>query len=283
VNESGQWVCWDFGQFRVRLTNYTIQSRYLKSWTLEWSQDAKTWEPLDRRTDSLDFKGSNTVSFAISGSLTCRFIRLIQTGPNHYGHNILRLHAFEVFGKLMSPVACPTTDAKSFNGIIHHRAEKHRETALGRRLVEVNASSIDDENPGVALENVLDFSQVLNNESNLYFKAHKGKEEWIRWDFGDCLVRVSHYTIQSPSLRSWILWGSMRDAAPTELDRQVDNQDLGDLRAVAQFPVSDRGTSIESRFLWLMVTDETNMSAGRVCRAPVLTLNAVEFFGMIFE
>jgi hypothetical protein len=36
-HEPGQWVCWDCREMRVRPTNYTILSSYLKSWVLEGS------------------------------------------------------------------------------------------------------------------------------------------------------------------------------------------------------------------------------------------------------
>jgi hypothetical protein len=41
----GQWVCWDFHERRVRLSQYTIKSHKLKSWVLESSLDAVTWSP----------------------------------------------------------------------------------------------------------------------------------------------------------------------------------------------------------------------------------------------
>jgi uncharacterized coiled-coil protein SlyX len=112
-NKPGQWICWDFHEMRVRPTHYTIRSYRLKSWVVESSLDGKTWREIDRKRDNRDFSdGRETVSFAVSKLAECRFIRLTQTGKNHYGYdysrsgqidrsNELAIFAFEFFGTLL--------------------------------------------------------------------------------------------------------------------------------------------------------------------------------------
>jgi predicted nucleic acid-binding Zn-ribbon protein len=102
-NEPGQWVCWDFGEMRVRPTHYTIWGWSLKSWVVEGSLDGGSWTEIDRQPDNQDFEGWNTASFAVSNPAEFRFIRLTQTGKNHKRHdgsNCLYLYTVEFFGTL---------------------------------------------------------------------------------------------------------------------------------------------------------------------------------------
>jgi uncharacterized coiled-coil protein SlyX len=101
LGQPRQWICWDFREMRLRPTHYTIKSYQLKSWVVESSLDAEEWTEIDRKTDSEDFKGWETVSFAVSNSAQCRFIRLTQTGNNQSGNNCLYIRGFEFFGTLL--------------------------------------------------------------------------------------------------------------------------------------------------------------------------------------
>jgi hypothetical protein len=93
---SHQWVCWDFHELRVRPTQYTIRSPDLGTWVVETSLDGEAWKEIDRR------RRSWVGSFGVSHSAeACRFIRLTQTEPNHYGKSELVIWAFEVFGTLI--------------------------------------------------------------------------------------------------------------------------------------------------------------------------------------
>jgi hypothetical protein len=101
-NEPGQWFCCDFHEMRVRPTHYTIRIVQIKSWVVEGSLDGETWTEMDRKTDSKDFVFAlPTVSFAISNSAECRFIRLTQTDKRCDGKDWLYILAFEVFGTLI--------------------------------------------------------------------------------------------------------------------------------------------------------------------------------------
>jgi hypothetical protein len=116
-----EWVCWDFGDLRVRPTNYAIHSSLLKSWNLATSQDGTAWEVIDSQTDRDDFKDyGNTVTYNIEprpkkGFLNslrrgpqlrdgARFVRLTQTHHNRSTGNdkhVLSFRAFELFGTLV--------------------------------------------------------------------------------------------------------------------------------------------------------------------------------------
>jgi hypothetical protein len=98
--EPNQWVCWDFGEMRIRPTHYTICTYSLKSWVVEGSLDGRSWTEIDRQTDNQDFKSTNTASFAVSNPAKFRFIRLTQTGKRQCGDDFLILSAVEFCGTL---------------------------------------------------------------------------------------------------------------------------------------------------------------------------------------
>jgi uncharacterized coiled-coil protein SlyX len=101
-DEPGQWICWDFHEMRVRLTHYVIFCVLLKSWVIELSLDGLNWTEIDRKTDNEDFKQEDeVVSFAVSNSAECRFIRLTQTDKRHDGLDYLFIMAVEFFGTLL--------------------------------------------------------------------------------------------------------------------------------------------------------------------------------------
>jgi hypothetical protein len=64
--------------------------------------DGVAWAEIDRQTDNYNFKTRwATVSFDVSNSTGCRFIRLTQTDPRHDGNDRLAIRAFEIFGTLL--------------------------------------------------------------------------------------------------------------------------------------------------------------------------------------
>jgi hypothetical protein len=104
-NGSGQWVCWNFHDIRVRPTHYTIKSAdWLcpKSWVVQGSMDGEDWRDLDVQngvnTLSEDY---SLASFQVSNSFECRLIKIVQTGESQGGYSYFALSAFEVFGTLI--------------------------------------------------------------------------------------------------------------------------------------------------------------------------------------
>jgi predicted nucleic acid-binding Zn-ribbon protein len=101
--EPEQWICWDFRTGRVRPTAYTIvgDSPWIMSWIVESSMDGGNWREIDRQTDSEALrKNLEGVSFPVSKSDECRFIRLTQTGPTCSNDHYMAIRAFEIFGTL---------------------------------------------------------------------------------------------------------------------------------------------------------------------------------------
>lgn len=105
----GSWICFDFKEHRIILTDYTIRSirgdpvhYYPKSWVIEGSTNNSSWEILDEQKDCPHLNGSNqTHSFHLKKLIfkEFRYIRMRQTGPNWNNSNNLGFSAIEIFGR----------------------------------------------------------------------------------------------------------------------------------------------------------------------------------------
>jgi hypothetical protein len=103
------WICYDFKERRIVPTHYTIRTHdggpgwsHLKSWLVETSADGESWREVSREENTEQLTGPNfTGTFAVAGGGECRFIRLVNIGRNHYGYDILRISAWEIFGGLV--------------------------------------------------------------------------------------------------------------------------------------------------------------------------------------
>jgi hypothetical protein len=96
-NEPYQWFSIDFHNQRFRPTHYAIRSDILKSWVVEGSTDGRNWRELDRQTDNTVLTGGSYAAiFLIQHPIELRYIRLIQTGKNCDGNDILRLYGFDL-------------------------------------------------------------------------------------------------------------------------------------------------------------------------------------------
>jgi hypothetical protein len=101
------WVCYDFKNMKVILTDYSIRSRYngasynLKSWVIEVSNTGADWTEVDRQKNRDDLCAQNVVrSFAVSKPSTGRYVRLRQIGLNNHGCLQTIICGFELFGSL---------------------------------------------------------------------------------------------------------------------------------------------------------------------------------------
>jgi hypothetical protein len=106
LNGPGQWMCWDFGELRIRPTHYSLRGDVglysPKSWIVHSSIDGLNWMEISRQADTNDLDGFyRLATYPVSGSDTCRFVRLTQTGKNQRGSDFLALTAFEIFGELI--------------------------------------------------------------------------------------------------------------------------------------------------------------------------------------
>jgi len=98
-----------FNHYTVCATTYTIQTydypenmNHLKSWSLFGSLDKKEWVVLDVQENNVDLNGPLMYHcYNIKTVRPFKHFRILQTGPNHKGKNILVLESFELFGLVL--------------------------------------------------------------------------------------------------------------------------------------------------------------------------------------
>jgi hypothetical protein len=109
ANQPGQWVEWDFQEYRVALTHYSLRIGPLgliRSWKLEGSSDGSNWMYLDSQSNMESLKNDRpVVSFCVGDDHKFRYLRLTQTGPQAasspgVSEDALTFATMEVFGTL---------------------------------------------------------------------------------------------------------------------------------------------------------------------------------------
>jgi hypothetical protein len=99
------WICYEFKRTRIVPTYYTIRTGYkafMRSWLVEVSAEGSNWQQIDRQENCGEANAPHYVGvFGISGSVACRFVRLVNIGRNYRGDDELVICAFELFGSLL--------------------------------------------------------------------------------------------------------------------------------------------------------------------------------------
>jgi hypothetical protein len=168
--------------------------------------------------------------------------------------------------KSPSKVEIPMKGSRSKDGIISYLTTKHRGNLQEKGLVTISSKSVSDTAKHVLSVNTLHSGVV-------YFYSKNEPGQWVCWDFREMRIRLTHYTIGSHALKSWVVEGSLDGRSWTEIDRQTDNQDFNHTHT-GSFAVSN---PVEFRFIRLTQTDTDHN--GR----DTLTLCVAEFFGTLSE
>jgi hypothetical protein len=108
----------------------------------------------------------------------------------------------------------------SLDGIISHLTRKHDRNVHDKGIVTVTSKSVWRNGPLFAVRNVVDFS------SYMYFSSNDSPGQWICWDFHEKRIHLTHYTIKTTVLKSWVVEGSLDAEAWREIDRKTGNNDL---------------------------------------------------------
>lgn len=81
--ESNFWVCFDFKDMKIKLTNYSIKSfassidGHLKNWVIEISNDGNVFKTIDSHSNNSELKGRLiTKTFTIQSCVFARYYRL---------------------------------------------------------------------------------------------------------------------------------------------------------------------------------------------------------------
>jgi hypothetical protein len=114
-NSPNQELRFDFKERRILIDKYTIQSGsvrrrgvneelYLRSWSIDVSDDGLNWEKIDRRFNETALVGKRALgTFTPWKRRVCRFVRLAQDAANAAGSHQLCLGGIELFGQLHEP------------------------------------------------------------------------------------------------------------------------------------------------------------------------------------
>lgn len=114
-NDPDVFVCFDFKERGIQLTDYSVKSNWcgencnhLRNWAIEGSSDGEKWKLIDEHSDDPTMNGEKIIhSFKVepAGDEFYRFIRLRQTGYSWYGYPdadnyYLTFYFIEFFGKI---------------------------------------------------------------------------------------------------------------------------------------------------------------------------------------
>lgn len=101
-------IYFDFKERKIILSGYSFQTYagdkdygHLKSWKIQGSNDAFDWVDIDTKNDNFELNSSNAVKYwKVENKCAYRCIRILLTGPNHAGSDILVLKHVEFFGSI---------------------------------------------------------------------------------------------------------------------------------------------------------------------------------------
>jgi hypothetical protein len=171
--------------------------------------------------------------------------------------------------KSLRKVECPMKEAKSLEGIISYLKKESGGAVHERGIVTMTSKTVTSEDPEYGPSNCRD----LTGESEFESKDEAG--QWICWDFHSRRVSVTDYTIWTGCVKSWVVEGSVDGTNWKELDRRTDQKRL----TPASFAISDVPVSGSSQYRFIRLTQIEKNRYG----SDILGLNAVEFFGALWE
>jgi hypothetical protein len=160
----------------------------------------------------------------------------------------------------------PLNEANSLEGIISYLTREHGGNVHDKGIVTITSKSVHDD-PSWAVRNVADLTSAS------WFCSRNEPGQWICWDFHEMRVRLTHYTVTTDWLKSWVVESSLDGEAWTEIDRKTDNVDFNRWET-ASFAVSK---SAECGFIRLTQTGKKHFGH------DYLAIGAVEFFGTLLE
>lgn len=112
-NQKNSWLCYDFKEKKVKITNYSIRSSsygdkgscHLCNWVIEGSNDGVDFAVLDEHEDETCLDGESAENtFEVqknSSNDYFRYIRIRQTGQNSFNDCQLTFSIMEFFGSIL--------------------------------------------------------------------------------------------------------------------------------------------------------------------------------------
>jgi prefoldin subunit 5 len=170
--------------------------------------------------------------------------------------------------KQQSGLEIPMKEAESLDGIIAYLTKKYHGNVHYRKIVTISSKS-DTRDYEYRVQNAADLS------SSRAFDSVDEPEQWVCWDFREMRVRLTHYTIATWFLKSWVIEGSLDGTSWTALDRQTDTQHF----KLVTLSHASFALSRPAEFRFIRLTQTGKRHDGR----DVLALKAVEFFGTLSQ
>jgi hypothetical protein len=123
-------------------------------------------------------------------------------------------------------------------GIISYLTEKHSGNVHDKGVVNVTASSTYSSSAA---------KYAVDLGSDNYWESDSQNNSWLCYDFKDCRVKPTHYTIQSPDrrlrsdhyLKNWIVEVSEDGSGWTTIDSRENNSDLNGPNLVHTYEISN--------------------------------------------
>lgn len=109
-DQQNSWICFDFKENKVNLTNYVLKSydaddeQHPKNWIIEGSNDNKNWDKIDEKINCDSLCGKSRIyAFSVQDNNDdeFRYIRMRQTGPTMKGKDFLLIDSIEFYGELV--------------------------------------------------------------------------------------------------------------------------------------------------------------------------------------
>jgi hypothetical protein len=152
------------------------------------------------------------------------------------------------------------------DGIISYLTRKHGGNVHDKGIVTITSKSTWSNDPKYALRNLADLT------ASWYFSSDTEPNQWVCWDFQQMRIFLTHYTIRSTSLESWVLESSLDGDIWSEIHRHTDTGFW--MARVGSFPISN---PTECRFIRLIQAGKNHTGDDQ------LNIYSFEVFGTLHE
>lgn len=107
ANTANSWIAIDLGAKNSLVCSYyslrgnKYSPGFPRNWKFQGSKDFAGWVDLDTQNNNTLITANNWFSGTTSGSTGYRYFRVVQTGANAFGDNVLALSELELYGTLV--------------------------------------------------------------------------------------------------------------------------------------------------------------------------------------
>ena len=166
-----------------------------------------------------------------------------------------------------------------FNGIITKLGNGNPKNVINEKIVDITGSSTYD-NMECRLPH-----HVVEYDSDGYFYSKDVKDSWIKFDFKNKKVKLSHYSIKTNQfgdvghahIQNWCIEGSNNDSNWKPLDTHTNDKTLDHQSASNTFQIKNASNNDYYRYIRLRQTDVNTHGSHEILLA------SIEYFGSIID